>query len=162
MRARSSKGNSSAESQFARGRARRRSRATNLPAAPSQLPVQAIVKAVGDNTLTVRIFEGNPTDGRTEHAFDVTVARPSEHRREVYDGTTNETGWLRTYVSATERSATKSGEATEAQKLAPPYEVDVSIIEIEKVRTAGGLTNASGVKIYWIDTNSNGRNWGIV
>ena len=149
------------DSQYARARERR------IPRTVQSLPVgleqaQAIVKAVNDNTLTVRFLEGNPTDGQTEVPFSFPVARPSDHRREVYDGTTTSDGWLRTYVSATERTATKSGETTETNRIAEAYEIDVTIITIRRVRTRGGLVNDSGLLLEWEDSNSSGRAWGIV
>lgn len=120
---------------------------------------QAIVKAVNDNTLTVRFCEGNPTDGRTEVPFSFEVARPSDHRREVYDGTTNPDGWLLTYATATTRTASKSGETSVTHKITEDYVADVTIITIRRVRTRGGLVNNGSVLLDWEDANTSGRAW---
>jgi len=159
--ARSGKGDRRADSQFARARERRIARLVqSLSKRPSR--VQVIVKAVNDNTLTVAFLEGNPTDGRTEDGNEFNVARPSDHRREVYDGQTDGDGWLHTYVSATQKTVTKGGETDETQKIMQAYQVDVTIITIDRVTSRGGLVNDGSLLLEWEDANTSGRAWGIV
>lgn len=109
--------------------------------------LQAKVKAVNEETLSVVLVTGNGVDGYTEQGSAFEVARPYEHRKTTYDGKTFN-GFLHTFVDVNTRTAEKSGETTETHKITPDYRLDDSIISISK-HDVPLMNDSGGDPVFW-------------
>lgn len=108
------------------------------------------VQSEGDDHIVCREW-----DGATLGPIDIFVAKPPLMRKAVYDGTTNASGWLLTYVDSHTRTATKDGEDAVSHVIDPPY-AQGDIIYADQPDNGTGV-EYSGLPVVWCDSNRDAR-----
>jgi len=133
------------------------------PTAPVNVGVHKAfrVKSVEVDYLICRTW-----NGKTEGSIDVKIALPPLLRRSPFDLTVaGRDGFTYVYLSNTERTSTKTADATtEEQEIIPRYVVNDIIIAVKSVAGSTGVfqdtENGAGINpIEWIDANFDDRMW---
>ncbi len=113
-------------------------------------------KSMQDDHIVCRSWNGT-TEGDT----DILVAKPYYLRLSPFDGTTNASGWLLTYINGQARTASKSGETDVSQSIDPPYAVNDLIYAIAPSGGTAVTVSASpdDINVSLLDLNADARRW---
>jgi len=114
---------------------------------------QFSVVAEYDDYVTAHPLVGDQIDT----AKTVLIAKPPALRKTTYNGTTNDLGWLFTYVDSHTRTASKSGETDITETIRDPYTAG-DIIYADMPAGGTHVTNGDD-DLIWCDTNRDARRW---